>query len=314
MEIKQNISQKEKEKLINNLNMLYTYNPSLYGYKHDIEELLKDFGITENEFFNNVLKSLSKHKRNNEDQILITSYLFFMEEFIKILKAKESYKKEVKLIDFLKHLSKNIFHIQIPKDKILMKYGDKGDKAYINLNGEVDVLIPNSKLMKVYENEYLLYLASLIKYKEYDLINLVLNDNFPNYPLIIYNDLSANWQIPSIFESINKNKKKLTTFIKKKDNEINKILLDIDNLINNLKLKIEKRRKRTQRMNTNTNFNEDNKINQTEEGNESNSSPNEFKLNSTNEELAMSLELYIISSKQLFYLFIKWNFFICNYP
>ena len=300
---KKNILQKEKENLINTLNMLFTNNPSSYGYKHDIEELLKEFQITEEEFFNVVLESFTKEKRNNEDQIFITSYLFFMQEFIKILKTKESYKKETKLINFLRHLSMDIFYMQTPKEMILMKYGDKGDKAYINLKGDVDVLIPNSKLMNVNENDYLLYLASLIEYKEYNLINLVLNDNFPNYPLILYDDLSSNLEIPSIFENIKKSKKKLTTFIKGKDNEITKTLLDIDKVINNLKQKLLKNRKRFQGIKTNSNYNDDIKINQTEEQNENNSLQKEFKLNSTNEELALSLELYIISSKQLLNLF-----------
>ena len=217
MEIKhkRNITMKEKEQLMNSLNIMFNNNPSTYGYKHDIEELLKDLEIKEDEFFTVVLESFTKENRNNEDLIFIASYLFFMQEFIKLLKAKESYKKEKKLLNYLMHLSSEIFYEKMQKNMILMKYGDRGDKAYINLIGDVDVLVPNSTLMNVYENDYLLYLASLIKYKEYDLINFALNDNFPNYPLIIYDDSSSNIdQIPSILENIRKSKKKFSTFIK----------------------------------------------------------------------------------------------------
>ena len=64
-----------------------------------------------------------------------------MQEFIKLLKAKESHKKELKLLYYLLNLSSSIFYVQIPKNEILMKFGDKGDKAYINLNGDVDGLL-----------------------------------------------------------------------------------------------------------------------------------------------------------------------------
>ena len=40
------------------------------------------------------------------------------------------------------------------------------------VNNEVDVIIPHSKVMNVYENDYLLYLASLIRYKEYYITEL----------------------------------------------------------------------------------------------------------------------------------------------
>ena len=306
MEIKykRNITLIEKEQLMNSLNIMFNKNPSPYGYKHDIEELLKDLEITENEFFSLVLESFSKVKRNNEDLIFIASYLFFMQEFIKLLKAKESYKKEKKLLNYLMHLSSEIFYDQMQKDMILMRYGDKGDKAYINLIGNVDVLVPNSKLMSVNENDYLLYLASLIKYKEYDLINFVLNDNFPNYPLIIYDDLSANIeQIPSILENIKKSKKKFSTFIKIKDKEINKTILDVDNIIINLKLKIEKNRKSSPKVDINLNNKETLKTIQSEDQNQNNTYQKAFRLNQANEELAMSLELYIISLNQLLDLF-----------
>ena len=306
MEIKhkRNITMKEKEQLMNSLNMMFNNNPSTYGYKHDIEELLKDLEIKEDEFFTVVLESFTKENRNNEDLIFITSYLFFMQEFIKLLKAKESYKKEKKLLNYLMHLSSEIFYEKMQKNMILMKYGDKGDKAYINLIGDVDVLVPNSTLMNVNENDYLLYLASLIKYKEYDLINFALNDNFPDYPLIIYDDLSSNIdQIPSIFENIRKSKKKFSTFIKIKDNEINKTLLDVDNIIINLKLKLEKGKKSSKKDEKNLNDKETIKTIKSEEENQNNSLQKAFKLNAANEELAMSLELYIISSNELLELF-----------
>ena len=301
IESNKNILQIEKDQILNRLAIMFTKKPSSYGYKRDIEILLKEFEIKYDEFFSKVIESLSKTKRDNEDIIFITSYLFFMKEFIKLLKAKESYKNEFKLLNYLKRLASDLFYSQIPKNYILIKYGDKGDKAYINLNGEVDVIVPYLKVMNVDEHDYLLYLASLIKYKEYDLINSVLNDNFSNYPLIIYDDLTPNGQFPSIFENIKNIKKKLSTFIKGRKNEIIKKLLDVDYVINYLKPKLQKNKNR---INKNDTISDDNnKTIKSEEQNENNSFQKAFKLNSFNEDLAMSLELFIIGSKELLYLF-----------
>ena len=298
--LKNNISQKEKEDLLNSLNVLFADNPSTFGYKYDIEMILKEIGIKDNEFFAFVLESFSKTERDNEDLLLISSYLFFMQEFIKLLKAKESYKKELKLLDYLLNLSSSINYAQIQKNEILMKYGDKGDKAYINLNGEVDVIIPSKKLFNVCENDYLLYLASLIKYKEYHIINCVLNENFLNYPLIIYDDFNANDEIPSIFDIIKMSKKKISTFLKRKKNEITKILLNAGNIINHIKQRLE--RKKSQKYKLKPKENEQKDI-KNEKKVETSSLQQSFKLNSSNEDLVMQLELYIISTRQIFGLF-----------
>jgi signal-transduction protein with cAMP-binding, CBS, and nucleotidyltransferase domain len=223
-----------------------------------------------------------------------------MQEFIKLLKAKESYKKEKKLLDYILNLSSHLDYMYIPKNMILMNFGDKGDKAYINLSGEVDIMVPNSKIMSVYENDYLLYIASLIKYREYSLINSIINENFPNYPIIIYDDFTPTEEILSIFENTNKKEKKLSTFIKGNNNEIIKKLLDINNIIHHLK--IENSRGKSQKsINISKNFDMDGE--QSEEQNQKNTMEKALKLNASNEELMSSLELYIISIRQLLDLF-----------
>ena len=44
--------------------------------------------------------------------------------------------------------------------------------------------------MKITDNDYLFYLANLIKYKEYGLLNAVVNDNYTVYPIIIEDDIT----------------------------------------------------------------------------------------------------------------------------
>ena len=62
---KKHISEKEKEKedLLNSLNVLFADNPSSFGYKYYIELILKDLGIRDYEFFYLVLESFSKKRK-----------------------------------------------------------------------------------------------------------------------------------------------------------------------------------------------------------------------------------------------------------
>ena len=168
----------DKEALINYLNKIFSNPPSSHGYKHEIENCLNELYIDEEGYFDIIIDSLSKETRNKDDLNLIASYLFFMQEFIKLLKDKESTKKETELLDELLNLSSSIYYLKIPKNIVLMRYGEKGSKAYINLNGEVDILIKIAKSVIANERDYLHYLASLVKYNEFTLINLVINENF----------------------------------------------------------------------------------------------------------------------------------------
>ena len=44
--------------------------------------------------------------------------------------------------------------------------------------------------MKVLEKDYLYYISNLIRWKEYGLVNIVINDNFPIFPLEIIDDIT----------------------------------------------------------------------------------------------------------------------------
>ena len=303
---KKNAFADEKEDLINYLNKLFSNPPSSYGYKHDIEVFLNDLYINEEIFFGFIIDSLSKETRERNDLNLIASYLFFMQEFIKLLNGTEETKKETQLLNELLNLSTSIYYLKIPKNVVLMRYGEKGSKAYINLNGVVDILIKTSKSMRVNEKEYLYYLASLIKYNEFALINLVINENFFNFPLLIYDDLESKAQINSIFAAMNKqNKKIFLTFIKGHNNEIKKIRININILMNKTQIK---RKLNRQKSNTNPSifmeyFKQEKEEIRPNTKNKTSNLKKAFKLNLKNEELKSKIEPYIISSKQLLDLF-----------
>ena len=298
--IKKNVFFEEKETLINHLNKLFSNPPSTHGYKHDIEELLKDLSIDEDKYFEIIIQCLTKETRDREELYLITSYLFFMQEFIKLLKDKESNKKETTLLNELLNLSASIYYLQMPKHIVLMRFGEKGSKAYINLKGDVDVLIKISRSTIVKERDYLYYIACLIKYNEFAIINLVINENFFNFPLLIYDDLESNDQIDSVLVNINKQKGKnfVLIFAKNENNEIKKLRVNADILLNKLKSKNNHRYK----YNPNYSIRENVEIIQ-EKKTIGLNLKNSFKLNLKNEELKSKIEPYVISSRQLLDLF-----------
>lgn len=296
----------QKEILIVHLNKLFSNPPSSYGYRHDIEMLLNELYIDDNNYFKIVIDCFLKENRNKDEIKIIASYLLFMQEFVKVLSDKEVKKKETEILSNLINLSVSIFYLKIPKNVVLMRYGEKGSKAYINLSGEVDVLIKTNKSMKVYERDYLHYLACLIKYNEFALINLVINDNFFNYPLIIYDDIESKTQIFSIIENINRQKaKKFTTFIKTQNEEIIKIRVDLNLLVNKSKMKMEFKKKKslTDPSTFIDYFTPDNIDLSQSQKNQSSNLRNSFKLNVKNEDLKNKIEPYLISSKQLLDLF-----------
>ena len=302
---KKNEFEDEREELINFLNKLFSNPPSSYGYKHDIEVYLNDVYINNQIYFNFIIDSLTKETRNKEDLNLITSYLFFMQEFIRLLNGKEPIKKETQILNELLNLSTSIFYLKIPKNVVLMRYGEKGSKAYINLNGEVDILIKISKSMKVNERDYLYYLACLIKYNEFALINLVINENFFNFPLLIYDDLESKAQINSIIATFNKqNKKNFLTFIKGQNNEIKKIRINPIYLNNKSHIKVKlKRQKSLINPNIFMEYFKMDKEDEVDSKMKNSNLKNAFKLSLKNEELKTKIEPYIISSKQLLDLF-----------
>ena len=295
--IKKNVFHDVKESLLNHLNKIFSNPPSAHGYKHDIEALLTELNIEENIYFDIIIQCLSKETRDREELNLITSYLFFMQEFIKLLKDKESNKKENQLLNELLNLSASIYYLQMPKNVVLMRFGEKGSKAYINLNGVVDVLIKISKCIKASEKDYLYYLARLIKYNEYALINLVINENFFNFPLLIYDDIESRTHINSLLSNINKQKRKkfIITFIKDENNEIKKIRVNIHSLMNKSK---------KSRTNVFTDYFRQEKDDiQQERKSLVFNLKNSFKLNLKNEELKSKIEPYVITSKQILDLF-----------
>ena len=183
-------SQNLSDILSEKLEKIFKLGPSNMGYKEDIESLLNEIGLSKQLHLKLAINGLSKTVKNNQEIKIIASYLFFMQDFLKLVKAKGASEKEQMLLKDLLTLSDAMIYERQPKDNVLIRYGDKGNTAYIILNGQVDVLIETSTIKNLGEKTYLYYLANLIKYQEYGLLNITINENFKKFPLIIIDDIT----------------------------------------------------------------------------------------------------------------------------
>ena len=206
------------------LEKLFKTGPSNLGYKVDIESLLSDLGMTQDHLLQMTINSLSKTVRNKQEVKIISSYLFFMQDFLKLIKAKGVSEKETILLKDLITLSEAMIYEKQQKDTVMMRFGDKGSTAYIILNGQVDVLIETSFFKNLGEKSYLYYLANLIKYHEFGLLNSTVNDNFKKFPIEIIDDITIKNNNDNI------NKKESNKFINQPNNN------DENNLTNKKKL------------------------------------------------------------------------------
>ena len=187
------------------LEKLFDSAPSNFGYKADIEALLIDLGITKEHLLQMVINCLSKSVRNKQEIKTIASYLFFMQDFLKLIKAKGVSEKETILLKDLLTLSEAMIYEKQQKNTVMMRYGEKGSTAYIILNGQVDVLIETSSFKNLGEKSYLYYLANLIKYHEFGLVNLAVNDNFKKFPIEIIDDITIKTNNNNITNNDNNN-------------------------------------------------------------------------------------------------------------
>ena len=176
------------------LSKLFSSQSSLFGYKFDVESILNELKISKDILLKIVLEYLAKSNKNENDKRIIAAYLFSMQGLINLLLKtinldEDKFNQEKKLLNNLLVLGSTLVHEKFPKNCILIHFGEKGSKAYINLSGQVAVLIKKQYKLLLDEEEYLYYLANLIKYNEYELVNIVINENFKTFPIEIIDDI-----------------------------------------------------------------------------------------------------------------------------
>ena len=149
---------------------------------------LEELNLNKELLLEKVLYCLTKPQKISIDYEIIYDYLFFMKEFSNLLKKQAKTNPKELLETVALYLEYNNY----PQNTIICRYGDKGDKAFIVLKGEVDILIKQKKVVRLEEENFHLYLATLIKYKEFSILLNVIKDNFESYPFEIIIDEKDN--------------------------------------------------------------------------------------------------------------------------
>ena len=76
------------------LEKLFSHPPSNFGYKSDIEGILNELALTKEQLLYMVVNSLGRSTRTKPEIRLIASYLFLMQDFLKLIKARGVEEKE----------------------------------------------------------------------------------------------------------------------------------------------------------------------------------------------------------------------------
>ena len=169
------------------------------------------------------LPSFKKITREKHDIKFISLYLSNLKKLTQLLKSlnedsnnnnstKQNFDEKNKYFKLLKYVAENMNYEKYSAKKMLMRYGDKGDKFYIVLHGLVSILIPIKLNMKMTFNEYCRYIALLILYKEYELAKMAMRENKHIYNI----DLP---DIKFVIQYLNKNNEEEAV---RKDESINK--------------------------------------------------------------------------------------------
>ena len=143
------------------------------------------------------------NQRDIECLQYIINYLKSLPSFMNIISKEKNLKLSENLIE---QISIHLRHEYIPKNNVVCRFGERGEKFYIILKGKVKFFIP--KVQKCYLNfeEYILYLMRLRKNDELGLINNIISQNQPifpiedeNFDLFILNEFQTHQKITKKF-------------------------------------------------------------------------------------------------------------------
>ena len=103
----------------------------------------------------------SPKQRTNELLQYIISYLKSLPSFMNIISKEKNLKLSENLIE---QISINLHHEFIPKNNLVCRYGERGEKFYIILKGRVNFFVPKPHKCYLNFEEYVLYLMLQRKY------------------------------------------------------------------------------------------------------------------------------------------------------
>jgi CRP-like cAMP-binding protein len=150
------------KKFINNLtNQYYNNHENYSNYEHDP--------------FNAAIEIIKKpiNQRHAKETEKVVSYLMTLNEFIQILRSEnDKFFNEI-----LKNVAANILYQKHLKNQVVFKYGERGSKYFIILQGKVSILIPKYVRLMMNEDDYIKYLLRLRKNGEFELLSKCINLN-----------------------------------------------------------------------------------------------------------------------------------------
>ena len=156
------------------------------------EIFLKKYFCDRDTLFMVCLPSFKKIVRDKTDIKFISLYLSNLKKFTNLLKsinddinnsnntnnnAKQIKNEKDNYLKLLRNVSENIIYEKYASKRIIMRYGDLGDKFYMILHGQVSIIIPIRVNVQLTFNEYNRYIARLIFFQEYELAKITLREN-----------------------------------------------------------------------------------------------------------------------------------------
>ena len=158
------------------------------SFKLSDEAFLKKYYCDRDTLFNICLPSYKKILREKSDIKFISLYLANIKKFMSLIKnyneentnntsLKEKTEQKTKSLKLLKYISANIIYESFPNKRLIMRFGDSGDRFYIILYGVVSILIPVKTSLKLSFYEYSQYIATLLLYREFEIAKLVIREN-----------------------------------------------------------------------------------------------------------------------------------------
>ena len=117
---------------------------------------------------------LEKHQKNERDILIIKTFILKIDKLVSLFESSNITKFEI----IINKLSNQLKFEEYKENNIICKEGDKGEKLYISLKGESNVLIQKEgKGGECTKFEYIKYLIILYLYQEMNMITKIIYYN-----------------------------------------------------------------------------------------------------------------------------------------
>jgi hypothetical protein len=141
------------------------------------EKFINEITPSDENFFNIFFHCMSHSSRSNLEISVIIKYLTTLDSFMTLL-----HKSNCSIKELTYTISSFIKYEFLPKDHLLFRLGDRGEKYYIILKGSVSILIPKDMKMDLTEEEFFKFIKKLISNNETEILYKTLIHNINVFP------------------------------------------------------------------------------------------------------------------------------------